>query len=262
MKFNLSLISMILLFSSLVAIAQDEEIDNWSFDTEPLKEDKVPYFALAGGYTGTFFSANFEEMNSLLNSKFGFDAEALSSSIYMNGFEIFTGLPFIENIRAGFYTRTGMASNEMTINDLNRKTEFTISNSGINIEYAFVPLKNLALTFGSGFGWGKTKLEIYQSQNEINWGEIGTAQPSDNFFHSAEAGFLNIEPKINIEYAVQSWLAIRLGANYSLSFMEVGVFSDASWEYNQGTAINDFPDEITGSGLGIQFGVLIGLFNY
>lgn len=262
MKF-LKTVLVLLLLNSISAFSQDDELDDWTFDSEPLKEDKVPYFAIAGGYTGTFFMANTNELNSILQNVYSFDSDAISSPIYMNGFEIFTGLPFLTNFRAGFYSRTGSTLQEKNISDNTvRYAEYAISNSGINFEYAFVPFKKFAITFGTGIGWGNIELDIYQSQNSIDWNNIAAEQPANNFFHRAEAGFLSVEPKLNIEYAVQSWLALKLGANYTLSIMETGIFSDAKWQYNQSSSINNFPNEINASGIGINFGIMIGLFNY
>jgi hypothetical protein len=262
---HLIMAAFMLVFGTIVLSAQDDELDDWAFDSEPLKEEKTPYFALAGGYTGTVFFANMDDINTMLNGVFDFETDALSSTMYFHGFEIFTGIPFIENFRAGFYTKSGSTMNEFNLDDeagSMRHAEYSISNSGINFEYAFVPTSKLAITFGTGIGWGNVQLDIYQSVENIDWNEITTNQPNETFFHRAEAGFLMLEPKLNIEYAVQSWLALRVSGNYALSFMETGLFSDASWQYNQSSGINNFSEDINASGLGVQFGLMIGLFNY
>lgn len=251
--------------SFIAANAQDDNIDDWAFDSEPLQDEKTPYFALAGGYTGTVFFANLDDINSLLSNKFNFDEDALTSLMYFHGFEIFTGVPFIENFRVGFYTKQGSALNEFTEDETEntmRTAEYSISNSGLNIEYAFVPLNSLAITLGTGIGWGNVQLDIYQSVDNIDWNNISSNQPQNTFFHRAEAGYLMLEPKLNIEYAVQNWIALRVGVNYALSFMEVGLLSDGDWEYNQSSGISNFPSDINATGLGIQFGLMIGLFNY
>ena len=264
MKFWSVFLIALLSISLFTAMAQDDEIDDWSFDSTPLKEEKVPYFALAGGYTGSFFFGNLDEMNSILLGEFLFDENAIESPMFMNGFEIFSGIPFIENFRAGFFTKSGSLVNETpdaNTEGLTKYAEYSISNSGFNFEYAYVPFKSLAITVGSGFGWGNIDINVYNSRDKIDWNNFDD-NSSGTYSHSFEAGYLMIEPKLNIEYAVQNWLTFRVGAFYALSFMETGIFSDSQWKYNKGADIENFPDDINASGMGIQVGILVGLFNY
>ncbi|MFW6232926.1 MAG: hypothetical protein ACOC4D_02705, partial [Bacteroidota bacterium] len=70
-----------------------------------------------------------------------------------------------------------------------------------------------------------------------------------------ETGFWYLRPTINFEYALTNLVMFRLGASYSYSFGE-------DWQLNETAAVNNVPDNVNGSGLLIQFGLFLGLFNY
>ena len=96
MKKMMTLLAMILLVfagmfsqNELLASAQDEDLDSFQFDSEPIQEESIPYFGLGVGYVGTFMYLNFDELNKHLaankffnDKKFEVPVSFRSSRIY------------------------------------------------------------------------------------------------------------------------------------------------------------------------------------
>ncbi|MFP4529641.1 MAG: hypothetical protein ACLFQX_13930, partial [Candidatus Kapaibacterium sp.] len=105
MKLKLFILSLaaMLAFGSLYA--QDEDLDKFDFETEPLQQEKAPYFAIAVGYTANFMFPNVDELNSTFAAEF--ELENFPSMMYMSGVQGFTGVVVVPNLRAGFFGASG-----------------------------------------------------------------------------------------------------------------------------------------------------------
>lgn len=246
------------LFSSIVT-AQDDKIDGLAFDTEPLREEKTPYFAIAGGYTGSFFFSNLDDLNSALKTAgFGMSDE-FSAPIYLSGVQGFTGIVIVPNMRVGFHSQSGMQkiSNDIVISDKSytRQLEYSINMNSLSFDYAITIAKSFAIIPGVSAGWGRLSLESSQAESELDWTKF-TPTPYDlNFMQRAEASFWLIEPNVNIEFALTNFLMLRANGGYTMSFMN-------DWEMNRTATLKNVPDGINGTGFHFQFGVFLGLFNY
>ena len=109
MKKVLFLLLFVLLATSSI-LAQDDELDNYSFETEPLKSESNPYFSVGAGYQLTFLTLNYDELNKYVADKLGLDE--FSGIFTLGGVHGFTGLVVIPNTRLGFYGVSGSKISE------------------------------------------------------------------------------------------------------------------------------------------------------
>ena len=255
----------LILFGSLTAWSQDNMLDSLdlSFESTPLKEEKIPYFAIAGGFTGTIFFPNgFGEMNKLIETNFpSMGTERLKGSIFMPGAEGFTAIGIIPNMRLSFFGAGGSQTIKAVNADTTRSIDYSLSFNGLSFDYAWVPIRRLAILIGVNLGWGTMAIEYYRTTKEINWNDFGEDVNPNNFMSRAEAGFWLIQPHLNIEFAVTPFIALRGSAGYSYSLM-------GNWKFNQNStfppkpASNKPPDKLNADGMYVQFGLFLGLFNY
>ncbi|MBI5324911.1 MAG: hypothetical protein HZB41_06525 [Ignavibacteriae bacterium] len=261
MKIKIIVIAILLLGTNFLW-SQDDMLDSLdlSFESTPIKEDKVPYFAIAGGFTGTFFFANFDEIDKLIDSNFpSMGKERFKgSNIFMPGAEGFTAIGIIPNMRLSFFGAGGSKTIKSVIADTTRSIDYSISFNGLSFDYAFVPTRRLAILAGVNLGWGTMAVEYYRTTGNYSWNQIGEDVNPNNFMNRIEAGFWLVQPHLNIEFAVTPFIALRGSAGYSVSLMN-------EWKFNKNSTFpneNKPPDKLNASGLYAQFGLFIGLFNY
>lgn len=248
--------ALILLNSNL--IAQDDRIDDFSFDQEPLQSESSPYFALGGGVSINFGLMNYDEVNKALN--LFIPGKAFDGNLTQIGGEGFTGLIYINNLRATFFSYGGSKSESMTETKdskiYTKKFEFSSGMWGVSFDYAIVPTKKLAILPGIGIGRSSITMDAYQSENSFQWGDYKPDFNNPNVFrHQIEGTYWNLKPQINIEYALASFMMIRAGVSYNFGF-------GYDWKYNKEAEAIGISDDLNANGLSIQTGIFFGLFNY
>ena len=258
MKLKIIVLAILLLGSNFLW-SQDDMLDSLdlSFESTPIREEKVPYFAIAGGFTGTFFFANFSEIDKLIESNFpSMGKERFSgSNIFMPGAEGFTAIGIIQNMRLSFFGTGGSKTIKSKIADTTRSIDYSVSFNGLSFDYAFVPTRRLAILIGTNLGWGTLSIEYFKTTSEVNWNEFGENVNPNNFMTRAESGIWLIQPHLNIEFAVTPFIALRANAGYSYSIK-------GDWKLNQNASLKEVPSNVNGNGLYAQFGLFVGLFNY
>lgn len=239
--------------------AQDDDFEDFSFDTKPLRNEKNPYFAIGAGYQYSFLFLNYDDLNKYVQS-IGLDD--YDGIFYVGGIHGFTGLVVVPNLRLGFF---GLSGSKITGKDIHafgletekRASELTIEMNGFSLDYGIVQVKELAILPGVNFGWGRLEIESYQSKPTKNWDNIGL---DDNKMHRFENSFMFVQPQISIEYAVTNFAMLRLNAIYNLTFDNP--LSDKKWVYNNHTELAGMPSGINSKGFSAQIGLYLGLFNY
>jgi hypothetical protein len=256
MNFFKVLLGFLVLLSGTVVYAQDKQLDSLdlSFESTPVKEEAVPYFAIAGGFVSNFFFANFNDLNAQLSSK-NFGVDNLKGSVFMAGGEGFTAIGIIPNLRIGFFGMGGSKTSIKSFGDTTKSVDFDVSFNGVSFDYAIVPLKKLAILPGVNLGWGRVTIENNQTIGSVDWPNFNPAGSQNLYLNRIEANMWLVQPHLDIEYAVTPFFAIRVNGGYSASFM-------GSWKYNNSGSIEHVPTGINGSGLYAGFGVFLGLFNY
>ncbi len=258
MKKSIILITSLLFLSFSQIFAQGPDIEQFQFETEPTQSEKSPYFSLGGGYTAAFQFLNLDEINSLAKS---YGLAEVSKPMYQGGFEVFTGIFIVKNLRLGFFTDGGSSSSALDSSNFHRQLDYQISNIGIIADYAFVPFKSFAILSGLRIGMAKSTIDISQTARDVDWTELPSNTNFENFYsHKLSQNFLNIEPRLNLEYAVTNFLMFRLNASYNVSIK--APFGRTNWTYNSIGRITDVPGKLNQSGFKFQVGLFVGLMNY
>lgn len=239
--------------------AQDDKLDKLSFEESPLLDEKPPYFAVGGGFLGTFLFTNFDELN-LSAASFG--VGEFKSPVFLTGAQGFTAIGVIPNIRVGIVSIGGKATLQKEFTDsigpipisstVNRTMEYSTSLTGFTIDYAIQPFKHFAIIPGVMLGFGTVAVE--RSQSTASRSFIDPIPSSENYFNRLDASITVLQPNLNIEYAITQFSMIRINAGYMMSFV-------GDWKADRQTAISGVPDKINSSGLTLQFGIFVGLFN-
>lgn len=253
----LPILLFILSFGSLYS--QDDRLDNFTFESEPLKHESIPYFAVAGGYTGTFTFLNYDEINNQLNAG-NFGVGTFDGPLYLNGAEGFTGVFIVPALRAGFFSYGGTKKLSKTdtfngVPNLERDVQLSVGYTGIALEYGIVLFKSFAILPGVGFGWGNMSLEATQTEQNADWGNFNPNPEANNYMKRIESSYLFVKPNLNIEYSILNILMFRLNATYMLPF-------SYDWKYNHAATLNNVPDGVAAKGFAVQVGLFVGLFNY
>jgi len=240
------------MFSFVCAAAQDDRLDELSFDEEPLPEETVAYSSIGIGPVFSLFTPNVADLNSQA-SKMGLDE--LSSPFFMAGAEFFTAVGVFLNFRLGFSWLSGSVNSVKdmvgTGGGVKKSLEYAVSTRSLHIDYAIVPTAKLAIIPGVGLTSGYSTITSSSTSGSFDW-SIDTSFTSQVFL---EQSSLSILPRLSIEYAVTPFLNLRAQANYAVPV------STSDWTANTyGTALN-VPSSIAINGLSAQIGVFVGLFN-
>jgi hypothetical protein len=253
---------LLLLFVFSPLFSQDDDLDQLPFDDEPLKKQRINYFAIGGGYTVGTLRLNLDDYNSLLGQFSG--RNELGKNLIMHGGAAFTGIPFIKNFRLGYHSYGGGLSDDYLIGESNVSQELRVSLSGINADYGYVLFKNFAIMGGFGLGWGNVNMRVAKGNATYDWNMIkDDLSDADNYFIFAEKKFMYFNPTLSFEWATTNFLMFRALINYNYTFNNpIASAEDKSWSINNVAQINNAPRGLTPNGLYFEFGVFLGLFNY
>ncbi|MES2766917.1 MAG: hypothetical protein V4642_13670 [Bacteroidota bacterium] len=248
------------------AVAQDDQLDDFKFEDEPGSETELAYFAAAGGYLATLFFPNFDDLNSVAQSRFGFGADAFKSPVYVQGGEGFVAFPYIKNSRIGFFGIAGGKSldpkdvkmaNPLLLTDsisAKRYLDYHVSFTGVSLDYALMFGKKFTIVPNVRGGFGSMIIQSYQGTTERSWDDFKPEGTTVNYLNRLEADYLFVQPGVHFEFAATPFFMLRASGGYTLSFMP------SEWDYNYASKVNDVPSGIKASGLTAQIGIFLGLF--
>jgi hypothetical protein len=229
--------------------AQDDKLNQFSFEDVPTEDVRPPYFAVSGGPTATWLFTNLGDVNSFVG---GITGGTYSSPLLMFGAEGFFAIGFIPNVRAGVM---GAASVNVLQNDAKtRRVEYALSLTGLILDYAITPLKGFSIIPGVAGGLGAANFEISQSSGNQTFPQITPTATSANYMRRLRSNLSFVQPRLNIEYAFTSFSMIRVNAGYNLSFM-------GDWQADNISTVTGVPAGINATGLTVQVGLFVGLFN-
>ena len=264
--FNTIKISIIIaaLLSCSVLMAQDDEFENYAFDDN--ETQKNPYFALSFGGNFHFLFMDYNEINKKFSDCDCYDALKFSGPITGWGFNFFTAMsPLVNNARIGISYFSGSQEKEFTTiligpissMNINYNRKLSVSNKGIHFDYAFVPVKSLAMLPGLGLKLGNMTLEQYATNISQHWNEEFLVATGGN---KLEYSYIAIEPQISIEYAITGFLMLRAAGSYVLPFDNP--FSSNVWTINGNNQYSGVPNSVKPQGFSASIGLYLGLFNY
>ena len=247
-------------------IAQDDRLDELTFEETVIQEEKVPYFGVGGGFMVSLFSPNITDVNTQITTA-GFSE--LSTPITMTGALGVATIGIFPNVRISIANLGGSASTAdkiFLVNAKNYVRSVTLSNAytGFGFDYAFSLAKSLYLLPGITGGWGSMQINTTQyaeGANSTNSGIGGTPADPNVFNHTLNNDYFMINPGVSVEFAPALLgndkpriVTVRGYVGYALSFM-------GDWKENGKSIVNNVPSGIEASGLAFQIGFMIGLFN-
>ena len=258
---NQSLLAALLCLALAVpAVAQDDRLDELTFDEGvSLKDEALPYFAIGVGPVVTLSFPNLDAIN-VRAKELGL-AE-MKTPFIQAGVELFTAIGIVPNVRVGFSWITGSASSEGRMvagsDTVNRTMEYSIGSRTVHADYAWVPVRSLSIIPGVGFCWATQTIATFQAPADVAWSNLTnptTLAPAPTAFSEMRRSALAVVPRLNIEYAIAPWVAVRAQAAYTLQV------SGADWQLNRTVNASGVPENIKISAFSGQLGLFIGLFN-
>jgi hypothetical protein len=253
-KLNKILFLILIIICTGLVYAQDNRLDSTHFEEAPVITEKPVYFGIGLGYVGTFIFPSYTDINKI-NEKFP-GLPQFSGPVFLSGAHGFTGIGVIPNLRVGFFGYSGSSSVTKQNPDTSTLgSNISLSLTGISIDYGMVLFKSFAILPGLNLGWSNVTLDYYQVKSNIDWNNFTNGTLQSSYLNRAEGSFWFVQPHIDIEYALKPFLMIRGNISYGLSF-------SSSWKYNTNATLNNVPSGINSSGLSLQIGIFIGLFNF
>lgn len=245
--------------AATLVTAQDDRLDEITFDEVELSEEKVAYFAVGVGFTANAMFPDLADVNVHATS-FGLDE--LSGPMFVSGADIFTAIAIIPNVRAGFYWLGGSLETTGNVQVANQPISRTMSYAfemrGVYVDYAFVPTRGLAILPGVRAGWGTQSIEMYQGAASRSWSDFAGPNdllPSSDDYQLLQRDVLHVAPQLNIEYALTPFLNLRAAVAYQMPV------STADWISTKTSTVSGVPDGISMNALSASIGVFVGLFN-
>lgn len=258
---NQSLLAALLCLALTVsAVAQDDRLDELTFDEGvSLKDEALPYFAIG---VGPVVTLSFPDLDAINTRAGQLGLSEMKTPFVQAGVELFTAIGIVPNVRVGFSWITGSVSSEARIatgsDTVNRTMEYSIGSRAVYADYAWVPVRGFSIVPGVGFCWATQTIATFQAPADVAWDRLtdpNTLAPSPTAFSEMRRSALAIVPRLNIEYAIAPWVAVRAQAAYTLQV------SGSDWELNRTVNVTNVPEAIKITALSGQLGLFIGLFN-
>lgn len=244
----------LVVYSSASVMAQDDKLNQFSFEDVPTEEAKPPYFAVAGGFIATAMFHNVDDLNGILSKLI--PGASMTSPFLLTGAQAFAAIGIIPNVRLGFMSVGGGAFKEGTVGNFSRRVEYSMTMNGVSIDYAISPFRGFSILPGANIGWGNITFESSQSSGASQAFDptftFGSAK--DNYHRYARAGHFFVQPNLNFEYAFALFSMVRISAGYSIS-------SVGDWKVDNIAPISGVPSSFNATGFTAQIGLFVGLFN-
>ena len=249
---SLLFIAFVALIFSGDVLAQDDKLNQFSFEDVPTEEAKPPYFAISGGFISTWLFTNLSDVNTLASAAVG---GGYNSPIVLFGGEVFAAIGIIPNVRVGFMSIGSVNTLQSSGSSPAKQTEYSVSMNGLSIDYAFTPFKGFSLVPGVRGGWGDVNIEVSESASSSQAFPIyPIALAGGNAMRRMRSDMFFVMPNLNIEYAFTLVSMVRLNVGYNLSFMQ-------DWRVDNIANLTGVPNTINATGLTAQIGLFVGLFN-
>jgi hypothetical protein len=232
-------------------MAQDDPI--------PPKRSRMSKMGLFGGFTPGYLFMDVKPINSFLTG--GKFAAVSEGGVFMTGGAGAAYIMVLPNVRVGGMGLSGGLKSSSVEGTLRRDAQLSVGMGALTVEYVVPVVPRLDAAFGATVGWGFIDLTLRQNYGGANtWtgeqqilaGPSGIAVPP-NATRILNGSFLLLSPTVNVEYAVLPWLALRVGASYSLMMLP-------SWRVDGEYELLGVPSDVKGQGLMLQGGILVGTF--
>lgn len=237
----------------LLAQQNNDESDN------DLKE---PRYMKVGGAGGVVTSLGFfknDEINKTLKSV---GMPSLNSDpMVLVGGEGYGYIMFLPNLRIGGFGTGGYRTISLYEPETNVKkdVEYHIRYSGFLADYVVPVAHHFDIAGGLTIGSGSIEILMTRDNGGFKrWDDIctefGANAQTKNVTRSLSGTFVSVNPHLNFEYTLLTWMQLRVGVGYPMLF-------NADWQLNDNADILNVPTALKPDGITINGGIMFGFFN-
>ncbi len=237
-------------FAFTLAFAQEEPI--------PPKRSKAAKIGGLGGFTPGWLFVDVKEINNFLQA--GKGAPLKDNGVFLTGGAGAAYIMVVPNLRVGGLGMSGsIKSSSLDGAGVRRDAELHVGFGGATFEYVVPIVEKFDVAFGAMLGGGGIDLTVRQNNGGQNtWtGEQGLllngSGNAPNVTRKLSGSFFVAIPSVNLEYAIVSWLGVRLGASYVTMFVP-------SWKVDDEFELLGVPGSVSGKGFMINAGLFVGTF--
>ena len=250
------------LFLWLPLRAQDEKIEDFSFEDLPEEELSSFYEIVGVGVIGTAQFLNVDAVQQVAEQLFPQSTPAIDAPLYCAGFYVAESFYPGKKFRFGFLYTAGSRKQTGTVTigegidtaQVQRRLEYGVSYNALTVDYAFVPASQLAIVAGLQLGWGSIRFSAAQSLEQRRFDEeFQFDQPSINNSTTLETLHFFTAPQLAIEWSPTATALLRIAGTYHFSWT-------GEWKADNIQRVENVPKTLNGGGFGVQIGLFIGLF--
>lgn len=238
-------------FVCSIGVAQDEPI--------PPKRSRMAKVGVFGGFTPGLLFLDTKPINAFLVG--GKGAPLSENGVFLYGGAGAAYIMVVPNFRIGGIGMNGSTSStSLDATGIRRDAELKVGYGGVTLEYVIPIVERFDFAVGAMLGVGGIDITIRQSnggsstwQSEQDYFKTGLGAPANNTTRVLSGKFFVLIPSASFEYVVLPWMALRLGVSY------VGMIGP-SWQVDGKYELLGVPGEVSGKGLMINGGILVGFF--
>ncbi|MBS4029006.1 MAG: hypothetical protein KGZ58_10255 [Ignavibacteriales bacterium] len=252
-----TLIVAFILFSSSQTFAQiDSTFDD---DWENESSFSNTKFGGAGGFTPYYLFLDMKELNFFLSR--GNVKPFSTNELVMYGGEGYGYIMFLKNVRVGGLGASGNLASEYydALSGIKREVSLEINFSGVTMGYVFPFSRRLDVALDIMLGGGNVDIVLTRSNKQnFVWHEIWSnygdpTYSENNYTQKISGNFFTYRYSFNIEYALLDWFGLRCGLGYT-------AMVSPEWKLDNKYDLNNVPNNISGKGMTLNFGIFAGAF--
>ena len=218
----------------------------------------VSKFGLAGGFTPMWMFTNVEAVNEMIPG-FGVDRLSTGGMLALGGGG-YAYIMLVDNVRVGGMGFSGSMNSSGTVDGIRKEVDYSLGGGALSVEYTLPSIKTVAISFGVLLGGGTLELKLYKNSGSFNWGDIwseisDSESSSENISRKMKNSFYLVSPTVNVDYPINRFIALRLGAGYQFTF-------GSDWEIENEQALTGVPSDLNGNTFFIQTGIFLGFFAF
>lgn len=186
-----------------------------------------------------------------------------SDPIYIVGGEGYGYVMFLKNVRMGGFGVSGSRTvNKLDpVVNLKKEIDYAVTYGGFLIDYVQPVAYKLDVAIGASIGAGSVTITMRRDNGGFKdwdslWVQFGDVNRStSNYTRTLTGSFVTINPHINIEYTLLTWLQLRIGLGYPIML-------SPEWKLDDMYDVNSVPSGIKASGYTINAGIMFGYFGW
>ena len=232
---------------------------SFAFFVFPQKQQKKYFDAPFGGgvgYVPAWYIPGVDAINKEL-VKIGMP-ELSTGGFYSSGGAGFFYIGFVKFLRIGGMGFSGSVSTSRVENGVNSEVVYSLGGGGISVEYTLPMIKDFGVSIGAVIGAGTLRTELFRNSGNFSWEGIWNdfnSGSGDSFSSTLKNDYWMFTPTINLDYPLNRFIVVRLGAGYQFAFIE-------NWTADNDQELKNVPSDLNANSFFIQSGIFIGFFSF